>query len=137
MSFPEGAVAVWKQAWSAIWPKLSAIALALMIWQLVALSGWRPEWVLPHPQAVLQRLVEELVSGEVARSTSITMLRAATGFALAVIVGSFVGMVLLASRRARTGVGSLLTGVQTLPSVAWFPLAILLFQLSEGLFWRW
>jgi len=27
--------------------------------------------------------------------------------------------------------GSLITGIQTMPSIAWFPLAILLFQLSE------
>ena len=32
----------------------------------------------------------------------------------------------------RTAAGSLLTGLQTMPSVAWFPLAILLFQLSEA-----
>ena len=26
----------------------------------------------------------------------------------------------------------MITGLQTMPSIAWFPLAILLFQLSEG-----
>ena len=31
----------------------------------------------------------------------------------------------------RAAVGSLITGLQTMPSIAWFPLAILLFQLSE------
>jgi NitT/TauT family transport system permease protein len=34
-------------------------------------------------------------------------------------------------RPLRAAVGSLITGVQTMPSIAWFPLAILLFQLSE------
>jgi NitT/TauT family transport system permease protein len=32
----------------------------------------------------------------------------------------------------RVGVGSMITGIQTMPSIAWFPLAILLFQLSES-----
>jgi NitT/TauT family transport system permease protein len=32
----------------------------------------------------------------------------------------------------RTAVGSLITGLQTMPSIAWFPLALLLFRLSEG-----
>jgi NitT/TauT family transport system permease protein len=31
-----------------------------------------------------------------------------------------------------SAVGSLITGLQTMPSIAWFPLAILLFKLSEG-----
>jgi len=31
----------------------------------------------------------------------------------------------------RTALGSLITGLQTMPSIAWFPLAILLFKLSE------
>jgi NitT/TauT family transport system permease protein len=34
-------------------------------------------------------------------------------------------------RLLRTAVGSMITGLQTMPSIAWFPLAILLFQLSE------
>ena len=34
-------------------------------------------------------------------------------------------------RILRAAFGSLITGVQTMPSIAWFPLAILLFQLSE------
>ena len=32
----------------------------------------------------------------------------------------------------RTAVGSLITGLQTMPSIAWFPLAILLFELTES-----
>ena len=48
-------------------------------------------------------------------------------------------MIGVAHRRARVagspilraGVGSLITGLQTMPSIAWFPLAILLFKLTE------
>jgi NitT/TauT family transport system permease protein len=28
--------------WRAAWPKLAALAIALGLWQLVAISGWRP-----------------------------------------------------------------------------------------------
>ena len=40
--------------------------------------------------------------------------------------------VVTSSKVARSAVGSLITGLQTMPSIAWFPLAILLFKLSEG-----
>ena len=32
----------------------------------------------------------------------------------------------------RAAIGSMITGLQTMPSVAWYPLALLLFKLSEG-----
>jgi NitT/TauT family transport system permease protein len=40
---------------------------------------------------------------------------------------------MLVSRSAilRSAIGSLITGLQTMPSIAWFPLSIVLFKLSE------
>ena len=35
--------------WRATWPKLAAIAIALGLWQLVAISGWKASYVLPGP----------------------------------------------------------------------------------------
>ena len=35
-------------------------------------------------------------------------------------------------RLLRAAFGSLITGLQTMPSIAWFPLAILLFKLTES-----
>jgi NitT/TauT family transport system permease protein len=58
--------------------------------------------------------------------------RAAIGYALALLIGSAIGIVIARVPVLRAGVGSLITGLQTMPSVAWFPLAILLFGLSES-----
>jgi len=44
-----------------------------------------------------------------------------------VVIGSLVARI----KVLRVAFGSLITGIQTMPSIAWFPLAILLFQLSE------
>ena len=30
-----------RKAWAAAWPKLLAVALVLVVWQLVHLSGWK------------------------------------------------------------------------------------------------
>ena len=35
--------------WAATWPKLAAIAIALLLWQVVVWSGWKPEYRLPAP----------------------------------------------------------------------------------------
>jgi NitT/TauT family transport system permease protein len=59
------------------------------------------------------------------------MTRATIGYALALLFGAAIGLAVATIPVLRTAVGSLITGVQTMPSIAWFPLAILLFQLSE------
>ena len=121
-----------RRAWSATWPKLAAIALAIGLWQLVVELQWRPEFVLPSPFTALDRLREELLTAEFWRAVSVTMRRAVVGFSLAVVIGALVGAVVARNRFLRTAVGSLITGVQTMPSIAWFPLAILLFKLTES-----
>jgi NitT/TauT family transport system permease protein len=118
--------------WRGAWPKLVAIAFALAGWQVVVSLGSWPPWVLPGPADVLPRLMREFDNGAVFESLAITMRRAVVGFALAVVVGSAIGMLLTTSKLLRDACLALLTGLQTMPSVAWFPLAILLFQLSEA-----
>ena len=118
--------------WRATWPKVVAIGLALLIWQLVVWSGWRPEFVLPSPFTVFARLGELIADGTVADAVAITMRRAVIGYGIALVVGVVIGGIVVSSAIARSAVGSLITGLQTMPSIAWFPLAIVLFQLSEG-----
>jgi NitT/TauT family transport system permease protein len=121
-----------ERLWRGLWPKLLAIVIALLGWQAVVSLGNWPPWVLPGPVEVLPRLADEITGGAVVQSLAITLRRAAVGFAMAVMVGSAIGMLLTTSKLLRNAVLSLLTGLQTMPSVAWFPLAILLFQLSEA-----
>src|ERR1700748_298359 len=57
-------------------------------------------------------------------------MRAVIGFALAVLIGSIIGALVSRIPPLRAGVGSLVTGLQTLPSLAWFPFAIILFGIT-------
>jgi NitT/TauT family transport system permease protein len=116
--------------WAAAWPKLLAIALVLVVWQLVVWSGWKPEYVLPGPRKVWDSFVENFSTNMDAAWT--TLQRGFKGFAFALVIGTVVGALVARNRVLRSAVGSLITGLQTMPSVAWFPLAILLFQLGEG-----
>jgi NitT/TauT family transport system permease protein len=121
-----------RRLWTAAWPKVAAVGLALGIWQLVVMSGWRPEFVLPSPFTTLDRLWEAMGTAELWQAIGTTMRRAAVGFALAVVIGGVVGAAVSRSRILRSAVGSLITGLQTMPSIAWFPLAVLLFKRTEA-----
>jgi NitT/TauT family transport system permease protein len=118
--------------WRATWPKIAAIGLALFAWQVIVWSGWRPTYVLPGPVTVLERFWQDLGEPETWRAVATTLRRAAVGFALALAVGVAIGLAVSRFKSLRTAVGSLITGLQTMPSIAWFPLALLLFKLSEG-----
>jgi NitT/TauT family transport system permease protein len=117
--------------WSATWPKIAAIVLFFGVWQLVVWSGWKPEYVLPGPRAVLKELWSGLQDGTILDATATTLRRALIGFSLAVVIGGLIGSVVARSKVLRAAVGSLITGLMTMPSIAWFPLAILLFKISE------
>jgi NitT/TauT family transport system permease protein len=117
-STPPLAHAVWRSTW----PKLAALAISLGLWQLIAISGLRPSYVL---------LGHRLVTADLWKAVGITMTRGVVGFAIAAVLGLMLGIIVAKSRILRAAIGSLITGLQTMPSIAWFPLAILLFQMSE------
>lgn len=121
-----------KQVWARVWPMLTAIALVLVAWELVVLSGRWPEYVFAGPITTFQDLWTKLGTAEFYQALGTTMRRAFTGFALAVLVGLVVGAAVSRIRVLRAAFGSLITGLQTMPSIAWFPFAILLFGLTEN-----
>jgi len=118
--------------WSGTWPKVAAVTLALLLWQLVVWSGWRPSYALPGPGAVFPELYRLFGQVDFWESIATTMRRAAIGFAAATVIGLCVGVATARLKPVRVAIGSLITGLQTMPSIAWFPLAILLFKLSES-----
>ena len=124
--------ALGRRIWRGAWPKLLAVALVITVWQLVVLSGWKPEYVLPGPATVFADLKGLVGTGDFWDGVRLTMLRAVTGFALAVGIGTVLGAAVSRFAPLRAAIGSLITGLQTMPSIMWFPLAILLFQISES-----
>ena len=120
------------RVWSGVWPKVAGVGLGLLLWQLVVWSGWKPEYALPGPRTVLPDLWREVTDGSIVEAVGTTLGRAVRGYALALLIGTVIGALVARVRLLRVAFGSLITGLMTMPSIAWFPLAILLFKLSEG-----
>lgn len=113
-------------------PILLAVLIFLAIWQVVVWSGWRPDYLLPGPVAVFSELGSIIVQPQFWQALGRTLVRAVAGFGLAVLIGTVIGLAAARSRTVRAAIGSLVTGLQTMPSVVWFPLAILLLGLGES-----
>lgn len=115
-----------RRAWSAAWPKLLAILLVLAVWQIVHLTGWK-SLVLKGPGTVLPDLWQMAHHAQIWQAIGVTMRRALIGYLLAMVFGSVIGILVARIPPLRAALGSIITGLQTMPSIAWYPFAIILF----------
>jgi NitT/TauT family transport system permease protein len=118
-----------RKAWAGAWPKLLAIALVLAVWELVALSGWK-HYVLKGPAPVLSNLWSQMLHGQLWSIIGATLQTAVVGYAVALVIGSVAGLLVARIPPLRAAVGSIITGLQTMPSIAWVPFAIVIFGES-------
>jgi NitT/TauT family transport system permease protein len=117
------------RVWSSLWPKLLATGIVFGIWQLLYATEWRPHFALPSPAQSIEAIFDnwDVISSAI----QTTLQRAVVGYAIALLIGVTVGALVARNRILRAGIGSMITGLQTMPSVAWFPAAILVFHLDE------
>jgi NitT/TauT family transport system permease protein len=115
-----------------IWPAIAVIALIGGIWELVYLSGFYSRLVLPSPVSVWVSLRRNLANGVIEHAAGKSMMRLLMGFGVAIAGGTVVGLAMTMSSLVQRSVGSLMVGLQSLPSIAWLPLAILWFGISRG-----
>lgn len=112
--------------------KAVAAVLILGGWQLVYLSGWQAAYVLPGPAAVAENLYQQLREPLLWEAIGTTMARAVEGFGLALAIGTVVGAAISRNTLLRSAFGPIVTGVQTMPAIAWFPFAIIFFGLHTS-----
>jgi NitT/TauT family transport system permease protein len=119
------------RVWRALWPKLAAVVLVLAIWELLYLGGWK-HFIFPGPGATLANLWDQAKTGLLWKAIGITLMRAVLGYAIALVIGTVVGALVSRIGPVRAAVGSLVTGMQTMPSVAWVPFAIILYGPNQS-----
>jgi len=69
-----------------------AVVIFVTAWQVLVASGWRPDYLLPGPAAVFERLGVIFVDPEFWPALACTLSRAVIGFAVAVVVGTAIGL---------------------------------------------
>jgi NitT/TauT family transport system permease protein len=115
-----------------LWAPAVGLLTVLVSWQAVYLSGWKPSFVLPGPATALASLWTQATQPLLWQAIATTMTRAVYGFGLAVVIGLVVGIVVSRNRLVRATFGPIITGMQTMPAIAWFPFAIIFFGLNTS-----
>ncbi|MDT0450069.1 ABC transporter permease [Streptomyces hesseae] len=113
-------------------PPVTAVVLVLVVWKLLVLAGVTDDYKLPDPSAVwgaLRRLwLEGTLFGIVWTSVS----RGLLGFLAALALGTPLGLLVARVPLIRAALGPVLSGLQSLPSVAWVPAAVIWLGITDS-----
>lgn len=112
--------------------RVSLFSIALIgLWQLVyELEIWS-RLLLPSPEQVWKQLRFYTDNGLLRDAIEVSMRRLIIGYVISLFVGVTIGMFCGLNKYVDETVGSLVLGLQSLPSVTWLPLALLWFGLNE------
>ena len=113
-------------------PPLVFLAALVGIWQLAFEAGVKPPYALPSPSKVGEVLWGTVQDGRAFEAIWTSLSRGAVGFAMSLVLGTLLGLAMWWSRWLRAAIGPIVSGLQSLPSVAWVPAAIIWFGLSNA-----
>ena len=121
-----------RRLWSAAWPPAVAVAVLLGVWELAYRAEVKPTYALPSPADVGLTLLEQLRDGTLLEAMGVSVSRGGLGFLVALAIGTPLGLLIARVRPVRRGIGPLVSGLQSLPSVAWVPAAIIFFGIGNA-----
>jgi NitT/TauT family transport system permease protein len=107
--------------------------LALFLgWAWVARMKFWPSYLLPSPASVAATMRQGFADHSFQIGIARSLERIAIGYAVSALIGIPLGLLTARVRVIDHTLGSLVIGLQTLPSICWLPAALLWFGLSDG-----
>lgn len=107
------------------------IVILAVIWEVTSRLSTLPDFMFPTLSQVLQTLFNGLVDGQIGIAIFKSMSRLLIGFSVAVLLGLLLGYWIWRSKWVEDTLGFLITALQSIPSIVWFPLAIIWFGLND------
>ena len=117
--------------WKGTFDIIVGLAVFVIAWQLVFWAGFYPSYLLPSPAIVLNRFVQMGENGQLGSGLAVTLGRLLAGFSIAVCLGMGLGLAMVSFVRFGRAMNSFSVGLQSFPSIAWVPFAILLVGLND------
>ncbi|WP_333768497.1 ABC transporter permease [Streptomyces sp. IBSBF 2435] len=113
-------------------PPIVAVLLVLVVWQLAVWAKLADRTKLPSPSAVGQELVDRWNAGDLFSIIWTSVSHGLLGFLAALVIGTPLGLVVARVPLIRAAIGPILSGLQSLPSVAWVPAAVIWLGLNNS-----
>ncbi|MGW6023596.1 ABC transporter permease [Streptomyces sp. NPDC055099] len=114
-----------------ILPPVTAIVLVLVVWQILVWAKVTDSYKLPAPSAVWDEVQEAWLQGTLLEYVWTSVSRGLLGFLMALAIGTPLGLIVARVRFIRAAIGPILSGLQSLPSVAWVPPAVIWLGLND------
>ena len=115
-----------------LWKKIAFYLILVIVWQVVATADIWPNTIFPSPLEVAEDLAYSAADGSLFYGIGTSMWRLLVGLSIAIGGGVLLGIFMARMEIVNQTIGSLVLGLQSIPSVAWVPLAILWFGLTDG-----
>jgi len=112
--------------------KSSFYLLVIMIWEVASRVGIWPRFLFPAPSEVLQTLLQGFADRTFIFGILASLRRILLGYSISLVAGVLLGLGISRNKFIAETIGSLILGLQTLPSICWLPLALLWFGLNES-----
>ncbi|MFE0427369.1 ABC transporter permease, partial [Streptomyces sp. NPDC058953] len=107
------------------------VALVLIIWQTLVWTEVTDEGSLPSPSAVWDSVSDLWMKGTLLEIVWTSVSRGLLGFLLALAIGTPLGLLVARVKFVKAAIGPILSGLQSLPSVAWVPPAVIWLGLNN------
>ena len=115
-------------------PPVIAIAVVLVVWQgLISCGIVDDPCKLPSPADVWHVLRQSWLEGTLLDYIWTSVSRGLLGFCLALLIGTPLGLLVARVKFVRAAIGPILSGLQSLPSVAWVPPAVIWLGLNNSM----
>ncbi len=111
--------------------KIAFYVILVVVWQIVASANIWPNNIFPSPLEVGEDLVYTAADGSLFYGIGTSLVRLMIGLAIAISGGIVLGIFMARVETVNQTIGSLVLGLQSVPSIAWVPLAILWFGLTD------
>ncbi|MEU5716845.1 ABC transporter permease [Streptomyces sp. NPDC020403] len=112
-------------------PPVAAVVLVVLVWQLLVWAEVTDDYKLPPPAEVWRSLTDMWLQGTLLEVVWTSVSRGLLGFLMAVALGTPLGLLVARVKVIRAAIGPILSGLQSLPSVAWVAPAIIWLGLDD------
>ncbi|WSQ12567.1 ABC transporter permease [Streptomyces sp. NBC_01231] len=113
-------------------PPITAIAVVIVVWYILYPIVDNPT-KLPSPGAVGTAFKNAWLKGDLLGYIWTSVSRGLLGFAFALLIGTPLGLLVARVKFVRAAIGPILSGLQSLPSVAWVPPAVIWLGLNNSM----